>query len=856
MSQHNTSPTPSEPLDRRVVAPGHVSGDKVPQALLSGWTRSGTPADLAGLQSTIGNRAVGRMLARSSEPDPRILVAGPGPAARADGPSSVVQLLQIPSLRAASPASSDDSPGRVVSAQRSGDSNHDIQRHSSWEHKLLGDADPMKLSMIGTWQNLIDQTALKGGSRFTKGTRDKEVGMEAISLSTPQGEQRMLVTKGGVMHSLAQEMKRLKDWQDEPPVKTGADDSLKEVGKDPAFEVLLVKLPAANDEKSMIVTYGELNTLADFYGDLDTMKTANPKQRRQIVQSVRKESYLRLKEIYTKLEDSLTSSEKGSQSVVDARAFYKAGKLGSASFSGAAKPDFISGVKGQADLLAGDKPLLGQGTGARGATNKYGVTLARNACHFVPESWHAWADYHDKGLAAALDAYGARQAALAVPPSQRGPLDSQAGDFANEAILNNGFGDHYLQDSYASGHMLNKTQIMQWYVEFIDKSSEWDYFKDKNWRKVQQMAYRQPGLADAMQYDKSRVKGGTVGGAAPRNPQSVENMSGTWEERFDALGLQVPASLRTPGSPERQVIEWWQTLLLNDADESRERSGAELLGGGQPLAQAELERALLNLIHDGVIRTGESVETRGSYMGAGAAQIAGARFTHFGDTAFILREDYIPKKQNKAKFEAALAKSRGSAATADKAAVPGDDSDYQTMAKSVTYGDYFEFMNSGFIQKATNALHDTFCKNGLDVLSGDGAQVFKVYGDDSMFNAASAKGVEHSAVTANMSRDSILSVINQGNDGGKSTSAILGRLPAQVQYKVTSEDGETITTVTQDIAAWHNSSDRGALKDKCMTEVFPGMSGKFMQKFVPGAIGSELGKVFSKDQAVHGTDAF
>ena len=111
-------------------------------------------------------------------------------------------------------------------------------------------------------------------------------------------------------------------------------------------------------------------------------------------------------------------------------------------------------------------------------------------------------------------------------------------------------------------------------------------------------------------------------------------------------------------------------------------------------------------------------------------------------------------------------------------------------------------------------------------------------------------------MTANMSRDSILSVINQGNDGGKSTSAILGRLPAQVQYKVTSEDGETITTVTQDIAAWHNSSDRGALKDKCMTEVFPGMSGKFMQKFVPGAIGSELGKVFSKDQAVHGTDAF
>ena len=33
--------------------------------------------------------------------------------------------------------------------------------------------------------------------------------------------------------------------------------------------------------------------------------------------------------------------------------------------------------------------------------------------------------------------------------------------------------------------MINKTQIMQWYVQFIDKNDEWDSFKDKNWRQVQ-----------------------------------------------------------------------------------------------------------------------------------------------------------------------------------------------------------------------------------------------------------------------------------------------------------------------------------------------------------------------------------
>ena len=35
-------------------------------------------------------------------------------------------------------------------------------------------------------------------------------------------------------------------------------------------------------------------------------------------------------------------------------------------FAGAAEPDFISGKKGQADLLAGDKPLHRAGNGRRG----------------------------------------------------------------------------------------------------------------------------------------------------------------------------------------------------------------------------------------------------------------------------------------------------------------------------------------------------------------------------------------------------------------------------------------------------------------------------------------------------------
>jgi len=771
------------------------------------------------LQAGAGNRAVAGLVAQ-----------------RAHGRQGCRQPIDAPTI---------SSSGRQPGARSM------VQRHSSWEHKLLGDADPKTLAQMGSWQDLIDQTGKKG-----KG------GMEVMGRVKIGGVPEA-VTKGQVMHLLVQEMSRLKLWQTNPPTRASTDDTMKITEKDPVFDVVIVRLPAAPGQESMLITYGELNTLADFYGDLETMKRANPKQRRQLVQSVRKETFLRLKEIYDALNTSLTKLEQKNDAVTSAQQGFKDGKLSKASFSGAAKPDFISGIAGQADLLAGDKPLLGQGTGARGDTSKYGAGLARNACHFVPESWHSWAATHDSGRALAQQSWDLfveakrLQDAFNLADYSRRPLDrveaesairlkkGKSAALANEALLSNGFGDHYLQDSYASGHMINKTQIMQWYVQYIDKSDEWDYFKDKNWRKVQQMAYGQ-NLADAGQYDKANVKGASAGNqneAAARNPQSVESgVAGDWKARFDALGLAVPASLRTPDSIARRLMEWWQVGVM-DSVRSRELTGAEF--GGAPVAGQWLEKALKQLIRDGVVRTDEDLNVRGRYMGLTDEQLEGKRFTHFGTRPFVLRDDYIPKgKEKKAAFRQAL-----------KATKRGDDSSYQKMAASVTYGDYLEFMKSGFIQKSTNALHDTFCAAGLTVSSSAGGEVFKVYGDDRMLNSQSAKGVEHAGVTANMSRDSIISIINSGTDGGKSAASILGRLPSQVRFDVKGADGAVVSTENTDIATWHNSAQKGYLHDFCDTTVFPGMSWSLMQKMVPGAAGSDLGKI-SKDEGLHGADAF
>lgn len=740
-----------------------------------------------------------------------------------------------------------------------------VQRHSSWEHSLLGDAKPDVLAKIGTWQDLIEQTKREGTFVGSSNRWYKVNPKKATVLGTPRQQTGSVnlpgigaIEKGEVMHVLVQEMSRVAKWQTDPPKQASTDDPYKKAGKDPEFDVVVVRLPAAKGGDSMLVTYGELNTLADFYGSLEVMKAAAPKQRTEIVQSVRKETFLRLKEIYDKLNASLTKTEKADQDVIDAKALYGENKLDKTSFKGAAVPDFISGKAGQADLLAGDKPLIGQGTGAGGGVNAYGATLARNACHFVPESWHAWADYHAKARAAARDSRAAlrkaktMKAAMAQEDYSRRPLDKAQADMdlalvehevtqrANEALLNNGFGDHYLQDSYASGHMINKTQIMQWYVEYIDKSDEWDYFKDDNWRRVQQMAYGQPGLAAAGQYDKSKVKGADPTDAhpnLPRNPQSVENIGGAdWTVRFAALGLQVPPSLRTSGSDERKLMEWWQVAAGLNAD-SRTRTGSDLLAGtaGSAMGQPALEAAMLHLIADGIVRTDEENQTRGKYMASG---LGGARFRNFTGTKFLLRADYVPRDM--AKFTAAQVTSQG-----------GDDSGYQKMAAAVTYSDFLQFMNSGFIQKATNALHDVFCAGGLTVKTQAGGRAFKVYGDDAMFKAASSEGVKESGITANMSRDSILSIINTGDDGGKTAASILARLPSWVEFKL-----PTGRVVEEPIETWHNSTKRGYLKDQCMTEIFPDMSWSLMQKFVPGVIGSNLSGTISQDSNVHGADAF
>ena len=89
------------------------------------------------------------------------------------------------------------------------------------------------------------------------------------------------------------------------------------------------------------------------------------------------------------------------------------------------------------------------------ASERYLSVLGRNAAHFAPFSWYRWQSFH---LAARQMIEESASAAAA-----RDQLRSRALVYA-------AYADHFLHDSFAAGHLVNKTLIMQWYVEWLIRS--------------------------------------------------------------------------------------------------------------------------------------------------------------------------------------------------------------------------------------------------------------------------------------------------------------------------------------------------------------------------------------------------
>jgi hypothetical protein len=120
--------------------------------------------------------------------------------------------------------------------------------------------------------------------------------------------------------------------------------------------------------------------------------------------------------------------------------------------------EYISEAGGEVKAL--DNATEGAGL------NRYAGLLSRNACHFAPFSWHRWEEYINSALQHAQQHFSSRSQCI---PLNAFPKDTE--EHARQAILNSGYADHFLEDSFAAGHLVNKTLVMQWWVDYVNQEA-------------------------------------------------------------------------------------------------------------------------------------------------------------------------------------------------------------------------------------------------------------------------------------------------------------------------------------------------------------------------------------------------
>jgi hypothetical protein len=208
------------------------------------------------------------------------------------------------------------------------------------------------------------------------------------------------------------------------------------------------------------VSPGELAAFGDYLPDPGTIDSAPRKSIEPVLQRMRQEIARSLAE---KLGWGATSWEglaDPRNNDPEAYADYKQSERLS-SFKGAAgKAQSHDALPASARQLQD----LDSATASLGPNRQKGLT-ARNACHFAPFSWERWALYHNQARDEAKLAH-AEHKDVPASLSMRQPTREMS-EHERMAWVNNGYSNHFLQDSFAAGHLVNKTLVMQWFLEYI-----------------------------------------------------------------------------------------------------------------------------------------------------------------------------------------------------------------------------------------------------------------------------------------------------------------------------------------------------------------------------------------------------
>jgi hypothetical protein len=307
----------------------------------------------------------------------------------------------------------------------------------------------------------------------------------------------------------------------------------------------------------------------------------------------------------------------------------------------------------------------------------------------------------------------------------RGEYESKS----NEALLHNAFGEHYLQDSFAAGHLIDKSRIMQWFVEYLDRkhadlgstsraTGEWSMIKT---------VAKQRGLKSNPQMLHDKIVRGKIKSVADANTE---------------LGMSV--------SPEILYMMWWRraakektehtTLTVDEAAQQ-----CPLLGFG-----------------------GDKNEVSDAMQRLADAGFATVSTGFFGRTkTYTLSQSQVNALRGGGAYDASLAKRLWARGRADRT----------REAQEFNLAAYAAFLNNTYVQAATKFFHDKYCKQGLEVVAGNGDSLGRIYGDEAMLSAGAHKGVEYSAETSRWSREAVFRLLS-GEDEGHTTEEIKLRFPA------------------------------------------------------------------------------
>lgn len=279
--------------------------------------------------------------------------------------------------------------------------------------------------------------------------------------------------------------------------------------------IKVIRLPRTG----ILMTYGELNTLSDYLSNPETIDKASPEVIYALLQTVREESFVQLNKFFTR-------PDFGGQ---DFAQFERS--MFATNWAHDALNPVVTVLRQQ---------FMSKKQNAMAPTEWNNVILCRNACHFAPYSWYRWVNYHQQAIA------------LATEARQASGEDKET--LTRRALLNAGYADHFAQDSFAAGHLIDKTLIMQWFV--ASKQATDALARIGNWDRVRTMTYdNQKNLCGTRlygPYDKDKHS---------HDPQTVDEEEGIDEP----AGIQARIN-RFGISPDKKIspyIEDCYTYFLH-----------------------------------------------------------------------------------------------------------------------------------------------------------------------------------------------------------------------------------------------------------------------------------------------------